>query len=150
MRNVTPGMTNLKLKHSVALDTNIFICALNKKDSRQVESLQMLEQIKEKGIKAFISVLVLEEFFIRVYKQNQEQKITALLDFITIGGIVTVLDVNQQLALQAARLRAEYTSIRTPDAIHLASAISAGANTFITTDRRIPGKIKGLKIIVLL
>jgi len=142
-------MTNFKLEHTVALDTNIFICALNKRDSRHEESLQMLEQIKEKGIKASISVLVLEEFFIRVYKQNQEQKITALLDFITIEGVVTILDVSQQLALQAASLRAKHPSLRTPDAIHLASAISAGANIFITVDKRIPRKIENLKVIVL-
>lgn len=142
-------MINLKLKQAAALDTNIFICALNNKDLRQEESLKILEQIKEKGLEVSISVLVLEEFFIRVYKQKQEQKIINLLDFITMGGVVSVLDVNQQLALQAARLRAEYPSLRTPDAIHLASAIESGARVFITTDKRLPRKIGKLTVKVL-
>lgn len=142
-------MIDFKIRHTVALDTNIFICALNKKDSRQEKSLKILVQIKEKNIKVSISVLVLEEFFIRIYKQNQEENISSLLDFISMGNMVAVLDVNKELALQAAKLRAQYSSLRTPDAIHLASAIEAGANIFITTDRRLPRKIGKLTVRVL-
>lgn len=147
--SVTPGLIKFRIGHKISLDTNVFICALNKKDSRQEKSLAILEQIKKKGISVSISVLVLEEFFIRIYKQKEEQDIPALLDFITMESIVAVLDVNQELALQAAKLRAEYTSLRTPDAIHLASAINAGAKVFITTDKRLPKKVGKLKVEVL-
>ena len=147
--SVTPGMIKLKIGYTVSLDTNIFICALNKKDSRQDKSLKILEQIKKKDINVCISVLLLEEFFIRIYKQKEEQSIPALMDFITMQSEVDILDVNQQLALQAAKLRAEYSSLRTPDALHLASAIEAGAKFFITTDKRLPRKVGKLKIEVL-
>ncbi len=143
-------MINLQNLHKVSLDTNIFICALNEKDPRKAEARQIFEQIKENHLGTYISVLVLEEFFIRVYRQGQEKETASILDFISLDGLTNILDMNKEIALLAAKLRAEYSSLRTPDAIHLASAISAGANTFITTDRRIPRKIKGLKVIVLL
>lgn len=149
MKNVIPGMINISNLQKVALDTNIFICALNLKDLRQRAALSILEEIKIKKLKTSISVLVLEEFFIRIHKQSREKEISSLLDFITIGGLVAILDVNKEIALLAAKLRAEYSSLRTPDTIHLASAISAGANIFITTDRKIPRKIDRLKAIVL-
>lgn len=153
MRNVTHGMIlgmiNLKSKQKIALDTNIFICALNKNDSRHIVCLEILKQINPKDINAFISALVLEEFFIRIYKQNQVQNIPYLLDFITVGRIITILDINSKIALKAGELRAEYATLKTPDAIHLASAIICGASLFITADKKLPRKIGKLKVKVL-
>lgn len=142
-------MINISNLQKVALDTNIFICALNLKDSRQEASLSILEEIKRKQLTASISVLVLEEFFIRVHKQSREKEIASLLDFITIGGLVVILDVNKGIALLAAKLRAKYPSLRSPDALHIASAIEAKAKVFITTDRKIPRNIDHLKVVVL-
>lgn len=142
-------MINIYNLGKIALDTNIFICALNLKDSRQEAALSILEEIKKKQLNASVSVLVLEEFFIRIHKQNREKEISSLLDFITIGELLVILDVNKEIALLAAKLRAEYPSLRSPDALHLASAISAGANVFITTDKRLPRKVGKLTVSVL-
>lgn len=142
-------MINISNLQKVALDTNIFICALNLKDSRQETSLSILEEIKKKQLTASISVLVLEEFFIRIHKQSRQKEISSLLDFITIDRLLAILDVNREIALLAAKLRAEYPSLRAPDAIHLASAINSGADIFITTDKRLPRKIGKLTIRVL-
>lgn len=134
---------------TVALDTNIFVYAYQNKP-RSKDALQILEKIKNTGIRCFISVLVFEEFLVGVYRQKLEKNLSSYEDFLTGSGLFTVVDMDRQIARTAAKLRAEYSSLRTPDAIHLASAISTGASTFITTDRRIPRKIKGLKVIVLL
>lgn len=142
-------MINIQNLQILALDTNIFICALNIKDPRQEEIRQLLEEIKRRDIEVFISVLVLEEFFIRVYKQGREKDTSSILDFITLGNMSTVVDVNSKIALLAANLRAKYPSLRSPDAIHLASAIISGADIFITTDRKIPRAVEGLKVIVI-
>lgn len=142
-------MINIHNLGKVALDTNIFICALNLKDSRQEAALSILEEIKKKQLNASVSVLVLEEFFIRIHKQNREKEISSLLNFITIGELLVILDVNKEIALLAAKLRAEYPSLRSPDAIHLASAINVGAGVFITTDKRLPRKVDKLTVKVL-
>lgn len=133
---------------TVALDTNIFVYAYQNKP-RSKDALQILEKIKSTGIRCFISVLVFEEFLVGVYKQKLEKSVSSYEDFLTSSGLFTVVDMDRQIARTAAKLRAEHSSLRTPDAIHLASAISAGVNTFITTDRRIPKKIGKLIVKVL-
>lgn len=144
-------MINLNSSNILGLDTNIFIRALKKDKFTNEEARNLLERIKEVKPKVFISVLVIEEFLIHIYKykDKREKEIPAILDFITLEGLCIVTDVNRQIAMLAAKLRAENSGLRTPDAIHLATALSSGAKVFITTDRRIPQKIKGLKVIVL-
>ena len=139
-------MINLKSSQIIGLDTNIFIHALKKNDPKHEIARSLMERIKEVKPTVYISVLVIEESLIHVYKQKQEKEITAILDFIPMEGLCNVVDVNQSVAISAAKLRAIYTSLRTPDAIHLASAIESGAKVFITTDKRIPKKINSLKV----
>lgn len=138
-------MINLKSKQKIALDTNIFICALNPKDSRHKLCLKILEQIGQKDINAFISTMVLEEFFVKIYKLKKLQEIDYFLDFITMRGLAVIMDVNKDIALSAAKIRAEF-NVEAPDAIHLASAVESGAKLFITTDRKLPRKVGKLTI----
>ena len=42
------------------------------------------------------------------------------------------------LRLTAARLRAQYGTLRTPDALQLTAAIGTRCTSFITNDRRMP------------
>lgn len=49
---------------------------------------------------------------------------------------LTVVAVDAEIAERAAALRAEH-SLRTPDALHLATAEMSGAGTFVTEDRRL-------------
>jgi predicted nucleic acid-binding protein len=52
--------------------------------------------------------------------------------------------VSREVLLTAAKLRADFPALRTPDAIHTATAILAKASTFLTGDRgikTIPGKL---------
>lgn len=133
---------------TISLDSNIFIRALDDKGVLGDQARIFLEQIKQIKPKIFISTILLEEFFVKVFKQKRQSQLPFILDFLTLGQLVNILDINQEIAIEAARLRAKY-GIKAPDAIHLASAISAGANIFITTDRRMPRKIKSLKILVL-
>ncbi len=143
------GLITFRKKDRVALDTNIFICALKESDHRYQRASFILQQLKDKRLKVSISILVIEEFFIKVYKEGREKQKDEILDFINLDGQVNIVDVNQQVALKAAQIRAKYSSLRTPDAIHLASAIEAEAQIFITTDKRIPSKIENLVIKIL-
>lgn len=132
----------------VALDSNIFIRALDDPGLLGEKSRRLLEDLRQKSQKIFISVIVLEEFFVRVYKENREKDFDNILDFLTLGGLIQVVDVSRKIALLTAKIRADYR-IKAPDALHLASAIESGAKEFITTDRRLPGKVGKLTVKVL-
>lgn len=140
------GLTNLLSLQSLALDTNIFISASNEKSPKNEQTRSLLEQIQNIAPQVFISVVLLEEFFVKIYKQKQEKNVEAILDFITIRGLCNIVNVNREIALTAAKLRAQYPSLRAPDAIHLASAIESKAKVFFTTDKGLPKKIGKLEI----
>lgn len=133
----------------LALDSNILISAFNayeNPNSLGNKAQVILKEIKQIGSQVFISVLVFEEFLVYFYKDDLVKDIGYYEEFITGGGLFTVKDVDRQVARRAAWIRAEYPNIRTPDAIHLASAIESGAGVFITADKGLPKKIGKLKI----
>ena len=132
----------------IALDSNIFIRALDDHGPLGEKSRTFLKELRETTPTVFISVMVLEEFFVKVYKTGREKDFDSILDFITLGGLAQLVDVNKQIALLTAKIRADY-HIKAPDALHLASAIDVVAKIFITTDRRLPRKIGKLTVKVL-
>ncbi len=55
---------------------------------------------------------------------------------------LVLLPLTQEILREAARLRAEIAGLRTPDALHAATALVAGCTLFLTNDtgfRRVPG-----------
>lgn len=142
-------MNSLINSQTISLDTNIFIRALDDPTELGDKARELILQIKKTAPRVFLSTILLEEFFVRVYKDKRQKEEANILDFLTMGGLGTLVSMDRQVALLAAKIRADYPSLRSPDAIHLASAISAGANIFITTDKRIPRKVGKLKVEVL-
>ena len=132
----------------IALDSNIFIRALDDPGPLGKKAVQLLEDIKQTTPRVLVSVMVLEEFFVKVYKQRREKDLDVILDFILMGGLIQLVDINKKTALLAAKIRADY-NIKAPDALHLASAIEAGADTFITTDKKLPRKVGKLTVKIL-
>lgn len=139
----------IKPSHKISLDSNIFIRAMDDPTILGEKARDLIAQITEISPTIYISTMLLEEFFVRVYKEKRDKDIESYLEFISLGGLCTIVEINQQIALLAAKLRAQYPSLRAPDAIHLASAIESGAKVFITTDRRLPKKVGKLQIKVL-
>ena len=130
----------------LSLDTNIFIAAYDPENIHHSKCLQILNEIIAVNPRVFVSVLVFEEFLVLIYKQNLEKNLVFYEDFLTGNGFFTVVDFTKQVARLAAKVRAKYPKVKTPDAIHLASAIESGAKVFITTDKRLPKKVEGLTI----
>jgi len=141
------GLVDLVTRSSsIAIDTNIFILALDHPGTAGEKASAFLEHIKKINPKVFISVLAIEEFFIKVYKEGREKDTAKLFDFISMGGLASIVDMNREIVLLAAKIRASYTHVRAPDAIHLATALQSKAKIFITTDRKLPRKINRLNI----
>lgn len=139
---------SIRSSQAISLDSNIFIRALDDLGSLGDQARALLEHIKQVSPKIYISTILLEEFFVKVFKEKRESELVYIMDFLTLGGLITILDMNKEIAIMAAKVRSDY-GIKAPDAIHLASAINAGANVFITTDKRLPRKIGNLTVKVL-
>jgi predicted nucleic acid-binding protein len=68
--------------------------------------------------------------------RDGETALVAAFDSYFANIITTVLPLSRQTIDQATELRARY-GFKTPDAIHLASAITAGCDLFLTNDHRL-------------
>ncbi len=132
----------------VAIDTNIFIYAIEDQTVLGRKARQVLDQVKLQKIEAFTSVLTIEEIMVKVFKEGGEAKIPLYLEYISGAGLITIREITKTVALQAAKLRAKY-NLRTPDALQLATAIVCKVDTFITADKHFPKNIIEIRIEVL-
>ena len=59
-----------------------------------------------------------------------------------------LISFNKNEALIFSQLRAKYPSVKPPDAIHLATAISSGADAFFTNDKKLE-QVEEIPILIL-
>lgn len=93
------------------------------------------------------STLCITEFLVKPWEKGEEKGQEALRHLLGIPNIRYVAP-GVEVAAEAARLRAAY-GLRTPDALHLATARVAGATAFLTNDREMRKVEAGVEILVL-
>ncbi len=131
----------------VGIDSNVFIYVLEKSTEFFKVSLDLLRQVEAGSIDGFASELTMLE--VLSDKKLQASQISIVQDFLQ-STTVTFLAINSQVLLEAARLRRQDSNLKTPDAIHIASAMLAGATYFITNDQKLYNKkIKDIELVSL-
>jgi predicted nucleic acid-binding protein len=93
------------------------------------------------------STVTLLEVLVQPFRVGNYQLASQYRDILLSQNSLTIAGISPKIAEQAARLRASY-NLRTPDAIQLATAIEAGASTFLTNDQRLT-TITEIQILVL-
>jgi len=93
------------------------------------------------------SVLAQLEVLVVPKRHGREDLCRRYRDLFNSFPNLTVLPVGTEVVEIAADLRAAH-SLRTPDALHVATALHAGARAFVSEDRRIRG-ITGIEIVAL-
>lgn len=104
----------------------------------------VLKRIENDEIKGVLSSLVFTELLVPLYRAGDESKAERLLDRLRGFHNLSVVDLNPGIAARAAQLRAAH-GLRTPDAIHAATALQSGADGIISNDsgfRRLGNEIK--------
>lgn len=137
-------MSGIARNKLIGLDTNIFIYHFE--DNSQFANYTQLifEGLSKNKFKAVTSVISLTE----VLSYPSSPKILAGIEesFRTTPNL-TIWDVDQDLAVEAARIRRKY-EFRLPDAVQLATALRSKAQAFVSNDKKIT-KFKELSIILL-
>ena len=82
---------------------------------------------------AYSSVLTLTEVLVRPLSTGNERLAQEYLDILVISGTYNLIAITASIARIAADLRARY-NLRTPDALHIASAIATGCDAMLTND----------------
>jgi predicted nucleic acid-binding protein len=96
----------------------------------------VLAKISVPGIQVVTSDLAFLECRVRPLRLAQEEVIRSFDRFFE-EGLSEVIPLSHEIMLKAAELRATHIWLRTPDAIHLAAALAAGCDAFLTNDKRL-------------
>ena len=93
------------------------------------------------------SVITLSEVLVMPLREGRMQLAKQYEEILTMSENIDILDINIEIAKETAKIRADY-SIKTPDAIQLATAKYSFSDYFLTNDLRLKS-FKELDIITL-
>ena len=129
----------------VALDASIFIYFIEEHPRFMPVVEPVFSSIAEGSLAAVTSSLTLLEVLVHPLRANLPALADEYEQILTHSAGVELIPLDQRLLRVAAHLRAA-TRLKTPDAIHLASALKAGCTAFLTNDDRIPAGL-GIRIL---
>ena len=118
---------------AIDLDTNIVIRLVEYRD-REVQSL-LADLHARQGV-VVTSELAMAEALVIPIKDADQDMIAHYESFLTSSDGVIVVPVDRTILRRSAEMRATFGS-RTPDSIHVATALESGCHRFSTSDRRI-------------
>lgn len=120
-------------------DANVFIRMVEVED--RVSGL--LGRVQDAAIERLVSIhssrLTLAELLVRPLRERDIDLIDTYRDLFRSEGWLDVAEVEHDVLLAAARLRADRGALRLPDAIHLATAELLDCTHVITGDLRLAG-----------
>ena len=118
----------------IALDTVSFVYFLERHPTFYQFAKDLFERIEKGKIEAVASTLVLTELLVPAFRAEGSSKAQEVLRLLAHFPHLKFVKIDTTIAYEASRLRAE-TALRTPDALHLATALVQKVDWFITNDK---------------
>jgi predicted nucleic acid-binding protein len=116
----------------VTLDADIVIAFLDPGDDQHAAAVAELRPRLAAGDELLVGATVYAETIIRPLQQGTDATVDQFLDSVNIA----VIPIDRAIARRAAALRAEYPSLRLPDAMSLATAMMT-ESTLLTLDKKL-------------
>jgi predicted nucleic acid-binding protein len=125
------------------LDSNVIISIVEATSAYGVAQARFIKRLDAGEIEALTSELTLAECLVKPIADRNLGAIKAFMTFLDGRPELPVLPIDRATLLNAARLRGELGN-KLPDAIHVATALAAGCDRFVTSDKGIalPGGMK--------
>jgi predicted nucleic acid-binding protein len=120
----------------VAFDTGPLIYYIEEQPDYLSAADELFGALDSGIAEGMTSVLTLQEVLVKPLRENREDLAEKYRQVLTNSANVSLYDVDQSICETAARLRAKYTWLRTPDALQLATAIRHEAEIVVTNDDR--------------
>lgn len=131
----------------VYLDTNIFIYAIEGFEDFEDDLAGLFRAIDRGEIEGVTSELTLAEALVKPIEEENERQQQIYKETLQSRRYFRIQPVIRTILVEAAHLRVS-TSLRLPDAIHLASAYEADCSTLITNDAEFEGA-PNIEVIIL-
>lgn len=129
----------------IGLDTNILIYYIEEHPVYFKKVAPFIDRIADNKAIGITSYVTLIELLVKPIREKRFDLVEQYRTILTDHLVMVQLD--EYVSSKAAELCAKY-SIRTPDAIQLASVISKNGDVFITNDERLE-TVKEIKVLTL-
>ena len=139
--------TRLDKHPRLALDTMVFVYAVENQDGYRDIVRLLLKRIESGLHTAYGSMLLLTELLVSPYRLHQSHVASEYKSLLRDFPNFKLFPVDAEVADLAASMRSRF-SLNTPDALHIANALQQGATAFITNDKALV-KVKDLDVILL-
>lgn len=120
----------------VYLDANIFIYAAEEDSDRGEQARAWIGRVERGELVGVTSELTLAEALPYPMVKAQTTLVEGYLNLLVDRPVLRLRSITRGLILTAARLRADL-GLTTPDALHVATALDAGCEGFLTQDARL-------------
>lgn len=118
---------------SVYADTNIFIYHLEAAPHYSALTEIFFDAVEDGKIRAFTSALTILELNVKPYKTHQSARALTHIALLKNLPHFLIRDMTIEIADRAAQIRAKH-SLKTPDAIHLATALASSCTLLLGND----------------
>jgi len=106
----------------------------------------IIHAVDDRIIAAVTSEITIAEVLVKPIQLGDSAIIAAYQEMIASSSYFEVLPIRRDILVSAAQLRAQRSSIRLPDAIHMATAQVASCTCMVSDDQQLRA-IDGIKLI---
>ena len=131
----------------VYFDANIFIYLMEGLPAFQAQMAEIRACLLNDKTDFVTSELTLCEVLVLPFRQNDTQLVAQYRQLIEDSGAFDLLATNRETYIRASLYRAQFR-MKTPYALHMASAVEAGCEVFVTADRGVKGP-RGIEVLAL-
>jgi predicted nucleic acid-binding protein len=130
----------------IHLDAGVIIGFLDRDDPHHDASRAVLSHALDQGDRLSMAASAFAECLVGPARRSPKalELVRTVIDRLP----VSVVDLDAEVATQAAILRSRHRTLKLPDALVIATAVTTGADRLVTTDRRWP-TAKAMKLTVL-
>ena len=134
---------------SVLLDSSVLIYYLEGVKPYNLLAEKIFQNIVDENIRGFLSVISITEFVAKPLVDKKETDVESFKQFL-VSLPIQVLEVNYETAELTGKLRSQYPSVPTPDALIVATALENNCDILITNDKRLKKlEVYGITVLVL-
>jgi predicted nucleic acid-binding protein len=132
---------------SIGVDTSPFIYHLQDHPRYRAATARLFKQIERGRPVAVTSTVTMVELLVHPFRENDTERVNGIFALLSHYPHLSWIEPSLAIAERAAFLRARH-NFRTPDAIHVATAILSGATGLVTNDLAL-AKVTDLDVLVL-
>lgn len=140
------GIRNHLVGKKVYVDTNILIYLFEGFPEYSHLIQEIADCVDNGEITLFTGEITIAEIMVMPFKKDDKNLIRLYTEALKNEDFITLIPTTQKIYLKTAFLRAVFPRMKTPDSIHVASAIEGNTDIFITNDTgiKIPNEIEQL------